>query len=180
MTITWVPLVEAFAYVLGHERDPIVTTHRLLAAVYTRKVRARGCVDGEDADMVAVEPLPHWLFGNEDPGIATTLNVEANSARHVDGWHGTDHTVFRLELVREDLFKLWPDDGRPRRGRKSVYDREAIVVEAQDYLATHARPKSATQFAAKLKDALCDKPVVLPGRTLLIELLSPLLELSAN
>lgn len=172
MAVTWIPLHEAYALVLWHERDRIVATHRLLDALYSRKVLARGCVVSEGADMTTVEPLSRTLFGVETPGVSTTLNVEANSARHVDGWHGVEYMIFRLELAREDLIKLWPDE-RPRRGRKPKYDHDRILRAADDEIAEGGLPQAQEEFAARVAVRLRDAGVAAPERSQMIEILRP-------
>ena len=68
---------------------------------------------------------------------------------------------------------------RSRAGRKAVHDRAAILSEAQDYLSTRPRPKSVSQFAAKIETTLRGKSIDAPRRTYLMALLAPLLK-SAN
>ena len=104
--ITWVPLCEAFEHVLKYELDRWVTERLLRRALADGRVRARGYVVsayGEDL----IEPLSRCLFTifDDEYTAMTAFNVEANSIRHVDGWHCDECRVYRVELAWGDLLQ---------------------------------------------------------------------------
>ena len=145
------------------------------------RLRARGYVVSANGENM-IEPLSRRLFTifDEEYTRTTAFNVEANSIRCVDGLHCEECTIYRFEFVWDDLLAIWPEPvKRSRAGRKPVHDRAAILAEGQDYLSTHARPKSVNQFAAKIEATLRGKSIDPPKRTYLMTLLAPLLK-SAN